>query len=73
MNDEINKAPHYNNHPSGVECIQIIEHFSFNLGNAMKYCWRHGLKPNNCAVKDLKKARYYIDREIERIENNETL
>ena len=64
MTDMVNKPPHYTAHPSGVECIQIAEHFNFCLGNAIKYIWRADLKGN--AVEDLKKARFYINREIER-------
>jgi hypothetical protein len=60
----VNKPPHYTDHPSGVECIEIAEHMNFCLGNALKYIWRADLKGN--AVEDLKKARFYIDREIER-------
>ena len=60
--DPVNHPPHYTAHPSGVECIQITEHMGFNLGNAMKYIWRTDLK--NDAVEDLKKAVWYINREI---------
>lgn len=35
--DNINHPPHYTNHPSGIECIQITEHMGFCLGNAVKY------------------------------------
>jgi hypothetical protein len=64
--DMVNHPPHYNAHPSGVECIQITEHMGFCLGNAVKYIWRADLKGD--AVEDLKKARFYIDREIARRE-----
>jgi hypothetical protein len=64
VTDMVNKPPHYTDHPSGVECIEIAEHMNFCLGNAIKYIWRADLKGN--AVEDLKKARFYIDREIER-------
>lgn len=64
--DPVNHPPHYTSHPSGVECIQITEHMGFCLGNAVKYIWRADLKGN--AIEDLKKARFYIDREIERRE-----
>ena len=60
--DLINHPRHYTDHPSGVECIQITEHMNFCLGNAVKYIWRAGLKGD--AAEDLKKARFYIDREI---------
>ncbi|CAB4139064.1 SaV-like [uncultured Caudovirales phage] len=63
--DPVNHPAHYTGHPSGVECIQITEHLNFCLGNAMKYLWRAGLK--NDAIEDLQKARWYINREIERI------
>ena len=67
MNDNVNNPAHYTNHPSGVECIQITEHMGFNLGNAIKYIWRADLK--NSANEDLKKAAWYIDREIKRRES----
>jgi len=70
MNDNVNHPEHYTQHPSGVECIQITEHMGFCVGNAIKYLWRHEQKGG---VEDLKKARWYIDREIGRQENvNET-
>ena len=59
--------PHYKAHPSGVECIQITEHMSFCLGNAMKYIWRAGIKTDD-PVHDLSKAVWYINREISKIE-----
>ena len=62
--DMVNHPPHYTNHPSGVECIQITEHMGFCIGNAVKYLWRADLK--NDALQDLQKARWYIDREIDR-------
>lgn len=64
--DVVNHPPHYNKHPSGVECIDIAEAYNFNIGNAIKYLWRAGLKQRN-KLEDLKKARWYVDREIERI------
>jgi hypothetical protein len=60
--DMVNHPPHYTQHPSGVECIQITEHMGFCLGNAVKYIWRADLKAD--AIEDLKKARWYLDREI---------
>lgn len=72
INDELSKPadpinpPRYQQHPSGVECIQVTEHMSFCVGNAVKYLWRAGLKGD--AVEDLRKAAWYIGREIERME-----
>lgn len=74
----VDHPKHYNSHPSGIECIDIVEHLTFNVGNAVKYLWRAGLKIDNEAknhqdirsitVKDLKKALWYVNREIERLE-----
>ena len=58
---------YYQNHPSGVECITITRHFNFNLGNVIKYVWRAGLKSTS-PLEDLKKARWYLDDEIKRLE-----
>lgn len=60
--DVVAKPPHYTKHPSGVECIDVAEHFSFCLGNVVKYVWRAGLKGD--AIEDLKKAKWYLEREI---------
>ena len=70
MNDAVNNPKDYTNHPSGIECIQITEHMGFCLGNAIKYLWRADLK--NDAIEDMKKAIWYINREIERRENGRT-
>ena len=64
MADAVNHPPHYTSHPSGVECIVVVEHMGFCLGNAVKYIWRADLKGD--AIEDLQKARFYIEREIER-------
>lgn len=67
VNDNVAHPFHYTSHPSGVECIQVTEHMGFCLGNAIKYIWRADLKDNK--IEDLKKAAFYINREIERLEN----
>lgn len=67
--DMVNHPPHYSAHPSGVECIRIVEHFTFNIGSAVKYLWRQGLK--NDSIEDLRKAAWYVNREIERLEKSE--
>lgn len=62
--EQVDHPEHYNSHPSGVECIDVAEHYGFSIGNAIKYLWRAGLKGD--AIEDLKKARWYIDREIQK-------
>lgn len=68
--DPVNHPSHYTSHPSGVECITIIRHMNFNLGNALKYIWRAGQKGD--AVEDLRKAVFYLNDEIARIEDRGT-
>ncbi len=65
--DPVNHPSHYTAHPAGIECIDVVEHMNFNLGNAIKYVWRAGLKSPD-VVTDLKKARWYLEREIARLE-----
>ena len=62
--DSIDHPEHYTSHPSGIECIAITEHMGFCLGNAIKYIWRADLKGSS--IEDLRKAIWYINREIER-------
>ena len=65
MSDAVNHPPHYTSHPSGVECITVTEHMSFNIGNAIKYLWRAGEKGHQ--LQDLQKAAWYVQREIKRL------
>lgn len=67
MADPVNNPAHYNSHPSGVECVTICEGFTYNVGNAMKYLWRAGLKNADKAVEDLEKAAWYCRREADRL------
>ena len=63
-NDPVNHPKHYTSHPSGIEAIEITEWMNFNLGNATKYIWRADLKGEGDY--DLKKALWYLNREIDR-------
>src|SRR5262249_53094874 len=69
--DPVNRPRHYVSHPSGVECITVVRWMNFNLGNAVKYIWRAGLKEASPQIEDLKKARWYLDDEIRRLENEQ--
>lgn len=64
--DPVYHPRHYTSHPSGIECIQVTRHMNFNRGNAIKYIWRAGEKGN--LIEDLKKAIWYLQDEIGRIE-----
>lgn len=70
MTHQVYSPKHYTSHPSGIECIDITRHMNFNLGNAVKYLWRNGLKDGQPAVQDLEKAIWYIQDEIIRMEND---
>ena len=65
MNDNVKHPQHYMGHASGIECIEVTKHFKFCRGNAIKYIWRAGLKGDE--LEDLKKARQYIDIEINKV------
>lgn len=65
MAETVNHPPHYNAVP-GIECIDVVENFNFNVGNAIKYLWRAGHKGDK--IEDLRKAAWYVNREIERLD-----
>lgn len=69
--DSVNHPTHYRSHPSGIECIDVVEWMGFNLGNVIKYLWRADAK--GAPIEDLKKAAWYLDREIKRREKLEVL
>jgi len=72
--DAVDHPKHYTSHPSGVECIDITKHYNFQIGSAMKYLWRQGLKdekgldPVEKQIQDCKKAIWYINNFIEDLE-----
>ena len=67
MADNVNHPKHYNSDPSGIECIDVVKYRNFCIGNAIKYLWRAGLKGENTQIEDLKKAIWYINCEIDRL------
>lgn len=64
VHDPVQRPRHYNSHPSGIECIEVTRHMSFNLGNVVKYIWRDGLKDGVPEIQDLEKALWYLKDEI---------
>jgi hypothetical protein len=67
MSDPVNSPDHYTADPSGIECIEITRHRNFNIGNAIKYIWRAGLKDSDKDIQDLRKAIWYLQDEINRL------
>ena len=68
--EEVKHPKHYNMHPAGIECIEVIQYMTLNIGNAIKYQWRAGLKPGVDNITDLRKAIQYLEFEIKRLEND---
>lgn len=72
-NDQVNHPKHYTSDPSGIECIDVTRHRNFNIGNAIKYLWRAGLKEDkdrkliDKQIEDLNKAVWYLVDEIHRL------
>lgn len=64
--EHVNHPSHYTSHPSGIECIEVTRHFCFDIGNAIKYLWRAGLKKEqgmsnlDKEIEDCNKAIWYI-------------
>jgi len=69
MGDKVNHPSHYGGESNAYEAIKIIESWdlNFSLGNVIKYSLRAGKKSDN-PIEDLRKARWYLDREIKRHE-----
>lgn len=70
--DPVNHPAHYTSSEAQcsecgatIECIDITQGMNFCLGNAVKYIWRSGLK--NHSIEDLRKAAWYVAREITRL------
>lgn len=69
MKDIVNHPPHYKS--GGIETIDFIEakRLGYHLGNVVKYISRAGIK-SDCPIEDLKKARWYLDRYIQKLEES---
>lgn len=67
MNDPVNRPSHYTD--GKIEVIEFIEDkkLGFCLGNRVKYIARAGKKDPSKHIEDLEKARWYLDREIEKL------
>lgn len=66
-NDPVNHPSHYTT--GKIECIDFIEdkQLGFHLGNAVKYIVRAGKKDPGKTIEDLEKARWYLNRYIEKL------
>jgi hypothetical protein len=68
----VNHPEHYGGSENVYEAIKVIENWNldFHLGNTVKYISRAGKKGVNKELEDLKKAKFYLDRKINNLENN---
>lgn len=72
MSDAINPK-HYSGFTDSAQPVDIAEHLSFNAGNALKYLARAGRIDGQTKgggekiLEDLRKAEWYIQREIKRL------
>lgn len=72
QHDPVNHPKHYQSQgavcpkcSAEIECLDIVRHMEFNLGNAVKYIWRYKQKNG---LEDLQKARFYLDDFIKKLE-----
>jgi hypothetical protein len=65
--EAVHHPAHYTHIP-GIECIDVVEHFDFTIGNVIKYAWRAGRKDGTTKLEDLRKCAWYVQRAIEREE-----
>lgn len=71
VDNVVNHPPHYTGFSNGAEVIDITENLPFNRGSAIKYLARAGKKNPDRELEDLKKALWFVAREIERLEKSE--
>lgn len=72
MSEQVDHPEHYGGKDNPYEAIKVIDNWksSFCIGNAIKYLARAGRKDPEKTVEDLRKAVWYINHEIEQLENN---
>lgn len=71
MSEQVNHPKHYGGADNPYEAIKVIEawNLGFCLGNTVKYISRAGKKETDKTVQDLEKAKWYLDREIEKLKS----
>lgn len=69
--ENINHPAHYGGSDNIYEAIKVIEawELGFCLGNTIKYISRAGKKDSDKEIEDLEKARWYLDRYINKLKN----
>lgn len=69
--EKVNHPNHYGGEKNTYEAIKVIEawHLGFCLGNVVKYISRAGKKNQDTLIEDLEKAKWYLDRELQRLKS----
>lgn len=70
--DVVNSPNHYTSVVPGIECIDVVKHFPFAEGNAIKYIWRAGVKDKATRKQDLQKAIKNLQFAIAKIDDEGT-
>lgn len=70
-NSAINPSYYKEKWSNGAQVIDISENLNFCRGNVVKYVARAGKKNKDTELEDLKKAQWYLNREINRLEAEE--
>jgi hypothetical protein len=67
--EKVYHPPHYGGKDNPYEAIKVIEAWDldFNLGNVVKYVSRAGKKDKDAELQDLEKAKWYLERSIDKI------
>lgn len=68
--EQVNHPQHYGGAENPYEAIKVINawELNFELGNTVKYISRAGKKDPNKKIEDLKKALWYLNYEINKLE-----
>jgi hypothetical protein len=69
--EQVNHPEHYGGKDNVYEAIKVIDawELGFSLGNTVKYISRAGKKDPTKELEDLRKAKFYLDHHIEKLEN----
>lgn len=71
--DNVNHPAHYGGADNAYEAIKVIEawNLDFCLGNVVKYISRAGKKEGNSLIQDLEKAKWYLERRIQELRDEQ--
>jgi hypothetical protein len=73
MSESVNHPSHYGGGDNPYETIRVIDAWDldFYLGNVIKYVSRAGKKDSDKEIQDLEKAKWYLQKKIEKLKNKQ--